>query len=56
MCLPGTMETVREQTERKEVPPIDRRTALLGGVGAAVGAALPDTALAVRRKRKRFQI
>jgi kynurenine formamidase len=55
MCPPGTIETVREQTERKGLPHVDRRTALLGGLGVAVGAALPDTALAVRPAKKRFQ-
>lgn len=55
MCLPGTIETVREQAETKAVLPIDRRTALLGGVAVAVGAALPDKALAVRPAKKRFQ-
>ena len=55
MCLPGTIETVREQTERKGLPLVNRRTALLGGLGVAAGAALPDTALAVRPAKKRFQ-
>jgi kynurenine formamidase len=55
MCLPGTIDTVREQTERKGVPLVDRRTALLGGLGVAVGAALPDRALAVRPAKKRFR-
>ena len=55
MCLPGTIESVREQTERTGLPRVDRRTALLGGLGVAVGAALPDAALAVRPPKKRFQ-
>jgi len=55
MCVPGTIEAVREQTERKGLSLIDRRTALLGGVGVAVGAALPERALAVRPARKRFR-
>ena len=46
MCLPGTIETVREQTEAKGGPKFDRRTAILGAAGAAVAAAFPASALA----------
>jgi kynurenine formamidase len=55
MCLPGTVEVVREQIEERSGPRIDRRTALLGGLGAAVAAALPARALAVRHAPKRLQ-
>jgi kynurenine formamidase len=41
MCLPGTVEKVREQTRSEDGPRLDRRAALLGGVGAAVAAAFP---------------
>jgi kynurenine formamidase len=46
MCLPGTVETVREQIERDGPPQVDRRTLLLGGAGAALAAAFPVSALA----------
>jgi kynurenine formamidase len=55
MCLPGTVETVREQTEREGPPRVDRRTVLLGGAGAALAAAFPTGATAYRRSRKRFK-
>jgi kynurenine formamidase len=58
MCLPGTVETVREQIEREGSPRVDRRTVLLGGAGAALAAAFPASALARGsngdRSRKRF--
>ena len=44
MCLPGTVEIVREQVEQQDRPRIDRRTAVLTGVGAAVAAAFPGLA------------
>jgi kynurenine formamidase len=47
MCLPGTVEKVREQNG-KAGRRIDRRTALLSGVGAAVAVALPGRAAAER--------
>jgi kynurenine formamidase len=52
MCLPGTTETVREQVGR-----IDRRSVLLGGAGAALGAAFPGVAGAARGRRggRRFR-
>lgn len=53
MCLPGTVDKVREQARREYG--ISRRTALLGGVGAAVLAAVPATAQAVVPAKKRFQ-
>jgi kynurenine formamidase len=46
MCLPGTVETVRERVEREGVPRLDRRAALLGAAGAALAAALPASARA----------
>jgi kynurenine formamidase len=53
MCLPETVESVRKQIELKP-PRVTRRTVLLGGVGAAVAAALPTGALA-RGGKKRVQ-
>ena len=46
MCLPGTIEAVREQTEQRDAPRVDRRALLLGGAGAALAAAFPLDALA----------
>jgi kynurenine formamidase len=54
MCLPGTVETVREQA-RAAGPRVDRRTALLGGLGAAAALAFPAAAHAVRPAKGRFQ-
>jgi kynurenine formamidase len=58
MCLPGTVETVREQIERDGPPQVDRRTVLMGGAAAALAAAFPVGALAARSngdgRRKRF--
>jgi kynurenine formamidase len=59
MCLPGTVEKVREQSKEGERR-IDRRTALLSGVGAAAAFALPGGAVAGRpashrRAKKRLQ-
>jgi kynurenine formamidase len=48
MCLPGTVEKVREQTQNGSARRIDRRTALLGGVGAAFAMTLPGRAVAGR--------
>jgi kynurenine formamidase len=55
MCLPGTVEAVREQVEADEGRRIDRRTALAGGVAAAVAAAFPARAFAHRPPKKRLQ-
>jgi kynurenine formamidase len=57
MCLPGTAETVAEQVAREGPPRVDRRTVLLGGAGAALGAAFPAVAGAARGRRgvRRFQ-
>jgi kynurenine formamidase len=58
MCLPETVETVREQFTRERLesgaPLLRRRTVVLGGVGAAVAAALPASARAVRPAKGRF--
>ena len=48
MCLPGTVEKVREQTQNGSASRIDRRTALLSGVGAAFAMTLPGRAVAGR--------
>ncbi len=59
MCLPGTIETVREQVEAEGAPKVDRRTAIVGAAGVALAAAFPAGALAGggrgrggRRKRR----
>jgi kynurenine formamidase len=44
MCLPGTVETVRDACERGELPAISRRAALAGGGAAALAALLPGVA------------
>lgn len=46
MCLPGTVEAVREQQ-----PTITRRTVLAGGGAAALAALMPGEALAHKRRR-----
>jgi kynurenine formamidase len=47
MCLPGTVEAVRERTEREgEMPRFDRRTALAGAAATALAAAFPGVAAA----------
>ena len=51
MCLPGTVETVRERIEREGVPRLDRRSALLGAAGAALATALPAGARGSRTGR-----
>jgi kynurenine formamidase len=48
MCLPGTVEAVREQQ-----PQLSRRTVLAGGGAAALAALLPGEAIAHRRRPKR---
>jgi kynurenine formamidase len=52
MCLPGTLEKVREQTRSEDVPRLDRRAVLLGGVGAALAATFPARAAAARSHRR----
>jgi kynurenine formamidase len=53
MCLPGTVETVREQIEKEGPPRVDRRTILLGGAGAALAAAFPTAAAGHHRKKRK---
>jgi kynurenine formamidase len=52
MCVPGTVETVRERTDRGEVPAVSRRALLLAGAGGAVAATLPRPVLAAPKKKK----
>jgi kynurenine formamidase len=52
MCLPGTVETVREQVGQEGPPRVKRRAVLLGGAGAALGAAFPTVAGADRGRRR----
>jgi kynurenine formamidase len=54
MCLPGTVEAVREQTAGARAT-FSRRTALLGAVGAAAAVAFPASARAVRPAKGRLQ-
>jgi kynurenine formamidase len=51
MCVPGTLETVRERSEREGPPLVSRRAALAAGAGAVTAAALPGTASARGRGR-----
>jgi kynurenine formamidase len=53
MCLPGTVETVREQIESEGPPRVDRRALLLGGAGAALAVAFPTAAAADHGPKKR---
>jgi kynurenine formamidase len=53
MCLPGTVEKVREQGPKESARRIDRRTALLSGVGAAFAMTRPGHAAAERPKSHR---
>jgi kynurenine formamidase len=46
MCVPGTLETVRERSEREGTPRLSRRAALGAGAAALAGAALPGAAYA----------
>lgn len=55
MCLPGTIETVRERVEQEGVPKLDRRTALLGAAGVALAATLPGRALGSTTAANRLQ-
>jgi kynurenine formamidase len=48
MCLPGTVEKVRAQNSNRR---IDRRTALLSGLGAAAALAAPGIASAERPRK-----
>jgi kynurenine formamidase len=53
MCLPGTVETVRAQAAGQDKRRVDRRTVLLGGVGAAAAFTFPAGALAHRKPKER---
>lgn len=55
MCLPGTIETVRERVEQEGVPRLDRRAALLGAAGVALAATLPGRALGSTNPTNRLQ-
>jgi kynurenine formamidase len=62
MCLPGTIETVRARAEEEGIraeeeraPRVDRRAILLGGLGAAVAAAVPGRAAAEAAAGARLQ-
>ena len=61
MCVPGTIETVRERSEREPAHRLDRRRALLAGAGATLAAAFPGVAAAAKppknagQGRSRFQ-
>jgi kynurenine formamidase len=46
MCVPGTLETVRERSEREGTPRLSRRAALGAGAAAMAAAALPGAASA----------
>jgi kynurenine formamidase len=59
MCVPGTLETVRDRMEREGPPRVSRRVALASGAGALTAAAVPGTAsargrLADHRRRRRL--
>jgi kynurenine formamidase len=54
MCLPGTVEAVREQTASEGVR-VSRRTALLGAVGAAAAVAFPAAAGAKAKPKGNLQ-
>ena len=56
MCLPGTVETVREASERGEVPAISRRAALAGGGAAALALLAPSAAESRTLARKRRRV
>jgi kynurenine formamidase len=50
MCLPGTVEKVRESQ-----PTVTRRTVLAGGGAAALAALMPGEAIAHKRKRHKLR-
>ena len=54
MCLPGTVDVVRERAENEGVPRVDRRTVLLGAAGAVLAGAFPGAAEAGGRCRERI--
>jgi kynurenine formamidase len=52
MCVPGTLETVRNRIEREGPPRLSRRAALGAGAAAVTAAALPGTASASPSDRR----
>jgi len=52
MCLPGTIESVRAQTDERQG--VTRRAAVLGAAGAALVASLPAGARAARTASQRI--
>jgi kynurenine formamidase len=52
MCVPGTVEAVRERTARGEVQVVSRRAMLLTGAGGALAATLPRRVLAAPKNKK----
>ena len=55
MCLPGTIEAVRERAEDLGPPRVTRRSALLGGAGLAAAAVMPRAASATVRPERHRQ-
>jgi kynurenine formamidase len=53
MCLPGTVEAVREAREHGEATRVSRRAALAGGGAAALAALLPAETVAHKSRRPR---
>jgi kynurenine formamidase len=53
MCLPGTVESVRDACEGGELPRVSRRAALAGGGAAALATLLPAEAVAHKRRPRR---
>lgn len=53
MCVPGTVETVRERVEEEGVPTLSRRAMLAAGGGVLAAGAMPELALAQGRRRRR---
>ena len=55
MCLPGTIEVVRERSDTERRALVSRRGALLAGAATAVGAVLPASSVAARPAKKRYR-
>lgn len=55
MCLPGTIEVVRERSDTERRALVSRRGALLAGAATAVGAVLPANSVAARPAKKRYR-
>jgi kynurenine formamidase len=53
MCLPGTVEKVRGDVHENGTRRVDRRTALLSGLGAAAALAAPGLAAAEHPRERR---